>query len=452
MPEARACETAPSRAWLVFRTCPSLIQLLPGFGHLALVLRAVHSLAKFIDIGQHFLLFVPQAFEFPADCLAVLLGFGFLKRRLQFLEPLIDVKLTAGEFLQPVEHLKFLALFRSLLLAGLALSLVAILRLLQFELIQLRLKLPAASASSSTTASAAARDLVFPGLKFEQRLISGLFRRERVGEWFRGVVVRRLGQIGQGFFHFLDHGLGKGLEPGNLGFLAQFPGLIQCLFLGFLHDRDILLATRGRLHLGFPALQFPGRVDDLFLKFGELLALASLSAVLLLLLGLATGRLLAFAKDLFEVPDFGKIHVTGSAADLAIGSQVVGPDVVSEKFIGLGGKVLDREKMIHLLLLVWAGSLSESTNSSRARRACKPIHTRERRSRQQPWLETGVLPTERLSPAATAIFNSGARFGRTSIKTSDGSLFVRPASSTSRSSYDLLSSSVIFIEYTFDRE
>jgi hypothetical protein len=59
---------------------------LPAFiGHLRLVFGAIHSLAEFVDIGEHLLLFLLEPLELASNLGALFFAFGLLKRRLKFL-------------------------------------------------------------------------------------------------------------------------------------------------------------------------------------------------------------------------------------------------------------------------------------------------------------------------------------------------------------------------------
>ena len=138
-----------------------LLELLPFFGHSGLVFRPVHALAKFVDITEHLLLFLLQAFEAAPDFFTLLLGFGFLKRRLQLLKPLVQVQLTARKLLQPILDLKLFASLRGLLLLRLTLSLIAIVSLLKVQLIELPLHLLVATATASLLVALAAHHLIF---------------------------------------------------------------------------------------------------------------------------------------------------------------------------------------------------------------------------------------------------------------------------------------------------
>ena len=88
-----------------------LVELLTGLGHAGLVLGLFHPLAEFIDVGQHFLFFLAQAFEAFADFFAFGLRLGFLEGVLQFLEAFVEVLLPLGEFLEAVEDLQLFLLF-----------------------------------------------------------------------------------------------------------------------------------------------------------------------------------------------------------------------------------------------------------------------------------------------------------------------------------------------------
>ena len=61
---------------------------------------------------------------------------------------------------------------------------------------------------------------------------------------------------------------------------------------------------------------------------------------------------LSLPIDLFEVPDLGEVHVPQGAADLAIGAQIFGPEVVGHQLVGLGLQVLEGDRVGHLLTVL----------------------------------------------------------------------------------------------------
>src|SRR5262245_8415506 len=84
---------------------PALLHLLAGIGHPVPILFALHPLPELVRITKHLLLLIPQPFELPLDFLARRLGSGSLERRLQLLEPLVQIRLPLGQLAKPAEHL-----------------------------------------------------------------------------------------------------------------------------------------------------------------------------------------------------------------------------------------------------------------------------------------------------------------------------------------------------------
>ena len=120
---------------------------------------------------------------------------------------------------------------------------------------------------------------------------------------------------------------------GVVGLRRRRAGLFQHIGLRLANDVQVVLLVvhpTGQIRLLF---DIPRRTDDLLLQTGKLLTGAalflavlafSLTLILLILKGLA------FSKDLFKVADFGEVHVAGGPARLAVGANVVGPEVVGQ--------------------------------------------------------------------------------------------------------------------------
>ena len=89
--------------------------MLARLRHPRLILRPVHALAQFVNVGQHLPLFLPQTLEASADFLPLLLRLRLLQRGLQFFDARVEVLLALRQFLQTVQHLKLLALLGILL-------------------------------------------------------------------------------------------------------------------------------------------------------------------------------------------------------------------------------------------------------------------------------------------------------------------------------------------------
>jgi hypothetical protein len=103
-----------------------LVKLLTFLGHVGLVFGAFHPLAQFVHVREHVLLFVAEALQLLPELLAFLFGFRLLEGGLKFPEPLVEVLLALGQFLEAAGDLKLFALLRGLGGRRLALRLVSI--------------------------------------------------------------------------------------------------------------------------------------------------------------------------------------------------------------------------------------------------------------------------------------------------------------------------------------
>jgi len=279
-----------------------LVHLAALLGKARLVLGTFHALPQFVGVGEHLLLLVFEPFDLAPDFLALGLGPGFVEGGLKLAQPLVEVLLAAGEFLQAVEDLELFAAFGGLRGLGLALGFVAVVGLGEIELIELALYLVlAASRLLIALAAAVAGDLVLALLQPEQGLVSRLLRsqglRQRVGRFHRFVqAIERV-------LHPLDGCLPERGCPRVIDRFTGRLGLFESLGLRIAHHRDILgvgvrrgllivvpeavasftpdrvwnvggvvVASgrfRGRGPRGLVALQLPGGAHDLFLQFGE---------------------------------------------------------------------------------------------------------------------------------------------------------------------------------------
>ena len=128
-----------------------LLELLARLGKL-IVLAAIHPLLNLVEIVDEVALLVLKPLEFALDAFALGLVSSVEQGNLQFLQPLVKVRLTPREFLEAVEGLQLLgalALLLGLLSLplGLALQLVIVLRVLHVELVKLALGAVAVAAT-----------------------------------------------------------------------------------------------------------------------------------------------------------------------------------------------------------------------------------------------------------------------------------------------------------------
>ena len=82
-----------------------LLHLCAGFGHSVPIFLALHPLSDLVGVAEDLLLLVPEPLELPFDLFARLLGLGGFEGRLQFLHPFVQVGLSLGQLVKPVEHL-----------------------------------------------------------------------------------------------------------------------------------------------------------------------------------------------------------------------------------------------------------------------------------------------------------------------------------------------------------
>ena len=181
-----------------------LIQLLALLRHLRLIFGPVHALAQFIHVREHLLLLLLEPFQPALDFLPFLLGARLLQGRLQFFEPVVQVLLPPGQFLQTVLRLQLFPALGVPRRLRLALRFVTVLRLGHLHLLELALHLLLASAATLLVAALIAHDLVLVLLQLQQRLIGRLLGRQGLGEgrW----RVRGSPKALDGFLHFQPRG------------------------------------------------------------------------------------------------------------------------------------------------------------------------------------------------------------------------------------------------------
>ncbi len=118
------------------------------------------------------------------DLAFFLFRLGFLKSEVQFAELFIEILLSAGEFVEPIHHLPHLALSRVVGGFRATFGLVAILVVLQFQLLNLLL-----SRTLTLRLRLARRlrllglvDLELPCAEFQEALIGGTLLLHRLSE------------------------------------------------------------------------------------------------------------------------------------------------------------------------------------------------------------------------------------------------------------------------------
>jgi len=96
-----------------------------------------------------------------------------------------------------------------------------------------------------------------------------------------------------------------------------------------------------RLAIGLAANQRPGCTDDLFLKLGQPVCLLGVLALLALVLGRSGRGLFALAEDFLKRAHLGEKHIAVGTPGFAVGSDVLGPEIVRDKLVGRGVQRLE---------------------------------------------------------------------------------------------------------------
>ena len=138
--------------------------------------------------------------------------------------------------------------------------------------------------------------------------------------------------------------------------LSKLRQFLDRRILGIDQNRHIIAKPRAKRFTFLTSNQVPCTIDDLFLKLAQLLSLLSalplllaLLLLLLLLLLLICWRSITLAKDLFEMPNFGEVHIAGHGSRLTIGTDVFGEEIIRNQVIWLGTEFFHIQKMINLL-------------------------------------------------------------------------------------------------------
>jgi hypothetical protein len=102
----------------------------------------LHAFVEFIDVAEHFALFVAESFEFSFQFFTFLIGASGSKFGFELLESFVDSLLASGEFLEAIEHLKLFALrvVCFLLLLSLSFGFVTIAIIVKLQLLELLLR------------------------------------------------------------------------------------------------------------------------------------------------------------------------------------------------------------------------------------------------------------------------------------------------------------------------
>ncbi len=328
-----------------------LLELLALFGHARLVFGRVHPLLKFVHVGEHLLLLFLETLEPASDFLLFLFRVGFAQGGLEFLQPFVDVLLAAGQFLEPVEHLELFAAGGVGGGLGLVLGLVTVFGVGEFELIHLPIPHLLAGTAPALLSVAGPGDLDLALPEAKQRLVGGLFRFDRGGQGIGG--LDRGVELLAGLLHGVDDRFPERRGAWIVVFVARGLGLLKSLRLGIPDHGGVGGQLGGGGSAAF-AFEFPGGIDDLLLEFRQAAGGTALAFAFLLLLGGIVG---GFAEDLLEGADLGEVHVGGGAPDLAVGTDVIGPEVPGKQLIRTSAELLQSEQVSEALLLL-AGNVA----------------------------------------------------------------------------------------------
>ena len=153
----------------------------------------MHAFVEFIDIAEHFALFVAESFEFSFEFFALLIVCGGAEFGFELFESFVDGLLALREFFESVEDLELFALLRGsfLLFLSLSFGFVAVAVVIKFELLELLLRGAVTTAPSPTLLLLLLlllSNLIFRGAHFKEGLEGTLFWWQS-GAWFCGRIV-----------------------------------------------------------------------------------------------------------------------------------------------------------------------------------------------------------------------------------------------------------------------
>jgi len=156
--------------------------------------------------------------------------------------------------------------------------------------------------------------------------LAEIFPGGSFGEGVGGAAHERLGFVGGGAGGGIFEAFAERGELAKSGFLRVV-------------DRGGVGRERGRG--GVLLAEFPDGDGDLALGFDEVVAGAATG---LALLGAAAAGGV-FAEDFVERTDLGEEDVAGGAAELTIGTDVVGPNEPGDELVGFGVVLLEGKEM-----------------------------------------------------------------------------------------------------------
>lgn len=225
-----------------------------------LLLLLLHAFIEFVDVAEHFALFVAESFEFAFEFFAFLIGACCAEFGFELFEAFVDHLLSAREFLESVEDLELFALLAVsfLLLLSLAFGFVAIAIVIQFELLELLLGGAVSAATAALLLLLLLAHLKFGGAHFQQRLQGSLFGGEGRSGFCCGIISGCIDCFSSSL-HFLLGAFCECIELGSLrGFFERLPELFDGLSLGLGDGGKIFVKRSGVAAGGLVPGDIPG--------------------------------------------------------------------------------------------------------------------------------------------------------------------------------------------------
>ena len=160
----------------------SLLHLLPRILHALLIGFAVHAIENLVGILQQFLLAIAKPFQLLFDLLFLRFGLCLLKGEIEFAELIVEILLSAREFIEAAHDLPHLALLGLIGRFGLALGFVPILVVIEFQLLDLLLSRPLSGGLRATRSLRllGLADFEFARTQLQQPLVGGSFLLHRL--------------------------------------------------------------------------------------------------------------------------------------------------------------------------------------------------------------------------------------------------------------------------------
>ena len=337
----------------LLRIVARLLELLALLGETRLVLRLFHLLLQLVRVREKLLFLLAKPLELPLRLLAFLLRLRLLDRVLQLLHALINVRLPLREFLQPVQDGELLLLLIILRLLGLALLLIPLLLVLHLQLIELRALLVPLLLPLALPLLLIPLHAKFMRREFQQRIVSRLLRRKRIGQR-RGHLLR-CREMPERALHLLRDCRRYRRGFRLLNFFRELLRHAKRFLLRILHHRlvlQIFFARRSRSRVVLRAFQIPRRGDDLLLQLRKLRRLTAPTAPTDTWRRLAAGTVVAGPVDFLEWPHLREENVALRTARLSVRSGVLGPHMPRHQLVHFHADLLELKHMLQVQFFV----------------------------------------------------------------------------------------------------